>query len=101
MKREFIGKVMLCMACITAIVCLDLMLVGICVRNIINPTEVPVACVNLLQGHVVQADEIEMITVPSVYVLDHAYDRNEDVIGKKVAVSSIPAGSLFYRTQLK
>lgn len=102
MKREIAGKLMLCLATAVIIAAVDLAAVNHLVQMKIRPVMVPVACKDLHSGHVIQGDEIELITVPEVYVLEHAFTQRNDVIGKKVGTQAmIPAGSLFYESQLE
>lgn len=102
MKREIAGKLMLCLATAVIIAAMDLAAVNHLVKMKIRPVMVPVACKDLHSGHVIQEDEIELISVPEVYVLEHAFTQLTDVIGKKVASQAmIPAGSLFYESQLE
>lgn len=102
MKREIAGKLMLCIAAAVIIAAVDLAAVNYIVRMKIRPVNVPVACKDLHSGHVIDKEEIELISVPEVYVLEHAFTQLTDVIGKKVASQAmIPAGSLFYESQLE
>lgn len=102
MKREIAGKLMLCIAAAVIIAAVDLATVNYIVRMKIRLVNVPVACKDLHSGHVIDKEEIELISVPEVYVLEHAFTQLTDVIGKKVASQAmIPAGSLFYESQLE
>ena len=102
MKREIAGKLMLCIAAAVIIAAVDLAAVNYIVRMKIRLVNVPVACQDLHSGHVIDKEEIELISVPEVYVLEHAVTELTDVIGKKVASQAmIPAGSLFYESQLE
>lgn len=102
MKREIAGKLMLCIAAAVIIAAVDLAAVNYIVRMKIRLVNVPVACKDLHSGHVIDKEEIELISVPEVYVLEHAFTQLTDVIGKKVASQAkIPAGSLFYESQLE
>ena len=102
MKREIAGKLMLCIAAAVIIAAVDLGAVNYNVRMKIRLVNVQVVCKDLHSGHVIDKEEIELISVPEVYVLEHAFTQLTDVIGKKVASQAmIPAGSLFYESQLE
>ncbi len=102
MKREITGKLLLCIALIIMIVSLDLFAIHWIVNRKINPVEVPVAVVDLYGGHIIQENEIEMITVPGAYVSEHTCSKLQQVTGKTVSSDAmIPAGSLFYEGQLE
>lgn len=102
MKREITGKILLCIALAVTIAALDLIAVRWIVQRQISPVTVPVACVDLYGGHIISANDIDLITVPEAYVMEHTLGNIKQVTGRKVADHVvIPAGSLFYETQLE
>ena len=97
MKKQIVGKVLLCIVTVVLILCSNYILFELSLRNKIDLRTVFVAKEEIPPRSKITEDMLLEMKIPGGYVVNHTYEKKKDIVGKYTDIQGkIPAGSPFY-----